>query len=165
MSQHLLLAIVMKMRSQAALEYLMTYGWAILIVIIVGSALYALGIFNPGTFTGQKRTGFSAVQIEDFKFDTVGNLTLFVGNKKGKTINITNISAEYTGSIFYVEYGDCIGLPLGPNEECIAVIETEIEQRQGANYDIEIAVNFTDSTTSLNHTDFGMISGSIEPSG
>jgi hypothetical protein len=29
------------------MEYLMTYGWAILIVIVVIAALYAMGIFSP----------------------------------------------------------------------------------------------------------------------
>ncbi|MFH0956939.1 MAG: hypothetical protein V1813_03680 [Candidatus Aenigmatarchaeota archaeon] len=41
------------------MEYLMTYGWAILIVIIVAAALYSLGIFNPATWTGSRATGFT----------------------------------------------------------------------------------------------------------
>ena len=34
------------LRSQSAMEYLMTYGWAILIVAVVLGALYSLGVFN-----------------------------------------------------------------------------------------------------------------------
>jgi len=33
-------------KGQAAMEYLMTYGWAILIVIIVVAALWAMGVFT-----------------------------------------------------------------------------------------------------------------------
>ena len=51
----------MKRKAQAAMEYLMTYGWAILIVIIVAAALYALGVFNPATWTGSRPTGFQNV--------------------------------------------------------------------------------------------------------
>ena len=41
------------MKAQAALEFLMTYGWAILIVIAVVAALYAMGIFKlPGGGVG-----------------------------------------------------------------------------------------------------------------
>ncbi len=36
-------------KSQAAMEFLMTYGWAILIVLIVLAVLYGLGVFNPNT--------------------------------------------------------------------------------------------------------------------
>ncbi|MFH1285166.1 MAG: hypothetical protein ABIH99_01145 [Candidatus Micrarchaeota archaeon] len=35
-------------RGQAAMEYLMTYGWAILVIIIVLAALLYLGVFNIG---------------------------------------------------------------------------------------------------------------------
>jgi uncharacterized protein (UPF0333 family) len=51
--------ITMERKAQAAMEYLMTYGWAILIVIIVAAALYALGVFDPSTWTGDRATGFS----------------------------------------------------------------------------------------------------------
>lgn len=35
-------------KSQSAMEYLMTYGWAILAIAIVMVSLYSLGIFNTG---------------------------------------------------------------------------------------------------------------------
>jgi hypothetical protein len=40
------------MKGQAALEFLMTYGWAILIVIAVVAALYAMGVFKLPTGGG-----------------------------------------------------------------------------------------------------------------
>jgi len=39
-----------KIKSQAAMEYLMTYGWAILIIALVLGVLYSLGIMNPKNF-------------------------------------------------------------------------------------------------------------------
>lgn len=36
-------------KSQAAMEFLMTYGWAIMIVLIGIGALFFLGVFNPST--------------------------------------------------------------------------------------------------------------------
>jgi len=35
-----------KGRAQSAMEYLMTYGWAILIIAVVLGALFVLGVFN-----------------------------------------------------------------------------------------------------------------------
>ncbi|MEK6835694.1 MAG: hypothetical protein AABX55_01610 [Nanoarchaeota archaeon] len=34
-------------KAQAAMEFLMTYGWAILVILIVLSALFYLGVFTP----------------------------------------------------------------------------------------------------------------------
>ena len=39
-------------KAQSAMEYLMTYGWAILIIAIVLAALYSLGIFSSGSLIG-----------------------------------------------------------------------------------------------------------------
>ena len=36
-------------KSQAAMEFLITYGWAIMIVLIGIGALFFLGVFNPST--------------------------------------------------------------------------------------------------------------------
>jgi len=38
----------MRNKAQSAMEYLMTYGWAILIVIVVVAALYSMGVFSGG---------------------------------------------------------------------------------------------------------------------
>ncbi len=43
-------ATTMHRRSQSAMEYLMTYGWAILIIAVVLGALYSLGVFNMSAF-------------------------------------------------------------------------------------------------------------------
>ncbi len=42
---------------QSAMEYLMTYGWAILIIAVVLGALFQLGIFNASTFTPKAPPG------------------------------------------------------------------------------------------------------------
>ena len=36
----------LKNKGQGAMEYLMTYGWAILVVMIVGVVLWQLGVFG-----------------------------------------------------------------------------------------------------------------------
>ena len=35
------------MKGQGVIDYLLTYGWALLIIVVVGSALYVLGVFSP----------------------------------------------------------------------------------------------------------------------
>lgn len=47
------------------MEYLMTYGWALLIIVVVGAALFALGILNPSTYTQSRCTGFQYFTFQD----------------------------------------------------------------------------------------------------
>ncbi len=44
-------------KSQSAMEYLMTYGWAILIIAVVLGALFQLGVFNASTFAPRAPPG------------------------------------------------------------------------------------------------------------
>ena len=50
-------------RLQSAMEYLMTYGWAILIIAVVLGALFSLGIFNPA-FLAPKVQPFVYITLE-----------------------------------------------------------------------------------------------------
>ena len=47
----------MMLKSQSAMEYLMTYGWAILIIAIVLAALFSLGVFSPTAYTPKASPG------------------------------------------------------------------------------------------------------------
>ncbi len=49
-------------RGQGALEYLMTYGWAILVVMVVGITMWHLGMFNMGSAIPPTSTGFSVMK-------------------------------------------------------------------------------------------------------
>jgi hypothetical protein len=41
-----------RLRAQSAMEFLMTYGWAILIIAVVLGSLFQLGVFNSASLTG-----------------------------------------------------------------------------------------------------------------
>ena len=49
-------------RSQSAMEYLMTYGWAILIIAVVLGVLFQLGIFSGSSLTPKAQPGSCEVQ-------------------------------------------------------------------------------------------------------
>ncbi len=45
------------LKAQSAMEYLMTYGWAILIIAVVLGAFFQLGVFNPSNFAPKALPG------------------------------------------------------------------------------------------------------------
>jgi hypothetical protein len=86
----------MNNKGQGAMEYLMTYGWAILVVMIVGVVLWQLGVFNPGS--GQATTvGFYKIKplspgdIEQTRATFSG---VFI-NAVGTSISITDVQLAY----------------------------------------------------------------------
>jgi len=117
------------MKAQAALEFLMTYGWAILIVIAVVAALYAMGVFRlPTGGLGKCSPCFppgSGVSYKDHNADNlvlvvgpseIDNVSAFVGATQtpvlagpfapGSTVTITN-SSLFRGDVnVIVQYRD-----------------------------------------------------------
>lgn len=47
----------MRFNAQSAMEYLITYSWAILIIILVFGVLFSLGIFNANTYSSKAQPG------------------------------------------------------------------------------------------------------------
>jgi hypothetical protein len=159
----------MNRRAQSALEYLLTYGWAILIVIIVGASLYALGVFNPGTFTGKRVTGFTQFQILDHKVgDTNATVTIFLGNRLGKTVSLTSINATYKNKFcdYSVPGGD---QTFGPNTQknfswqCGGAADWNTGTLDiRTSYSVIIDLGFTDPESGLTHIDSGTLFGAVE---
>jgi len=152
-------------KGQAALEYLLSYGWAILIVIIVGAALYSLGVFSPGTWTGKRTTGFAQFQVVDFKMDDGGNVTLILGNRVGKTVQLDSINLTLKG-------GTCsksIGTSFGPNVQKNWTLQCGGSDGTNwpdltvkSSYTITADLHYTDPDSGLTHIDSGNLFGAVE---
>ena len=81
-------------KSQSALEYMMTYGWAILVVVIVAGVLYSLGIFSPASSLSSTVTGFSNLGSVTGECAANGILRISLGDSTGYPINITGVTAK-----------------------------------------------------------------------
>ena len=69
-------------KAQSAMEYLMTYGWAILIIAIVLAALFSLGVFSSSSFLGTTCVASSGYLCQSPLLHT-GTLTLTFGQSTG----------------------------------------------------------------------------------
>ena len=82
------------MKGQTAIEYLMTYGWAILIILIVAGVLAYYGIFAPSGFLGPTARGFGQVQVLNpwSILASDGTINLNLENRVGGTIRIYELN-------------------------------------------------------------------------
>jgi hypothetical protein len=82
------------MESQSAVEYLTTYGWAILIIAIALFALFSLGILNPLNSAGQQCSLSSGLSCTIVRTTTNGLVTINLVQTTQSQINITSISCN-----------------------------------------------------------------------
>ena len=78
------------------MEYLMTYGWAILIISAVLGALFSLGVFNSSTLTGTACVSATGFSCKTPVFDHNGNMTFTFGQLTGKPMY--NVGMACAGS-------------------------------------------------------------------
>lgn len=74
---------------QVALEYLVTYGWGFLVILIVIGALAYYGVLSPSQYFPARCEFGSQLVCEDWSF-TRDEIKLTFRNNFGKAINITN---------------------------------------------------------------------------
>jgi uncharacterized protein (UPF0333 family) len=122
-----------KLKAQAAMEYLMTYGWAILIVIIVVAALWAMGVFTT-TSSVACSPCFSYFAFVDY---AGGTMVLRNGPQE---INITTVTGGTIPATTSYTAGKTI---------TISGISTT--------GDVDVTITYTVTTSGLSHTDTATI--------
>ena len=85
-------------RSQSALEYMMTYGWAILIIVIVAVILYSMGIFNPSSSVTFTSSGFSPFTVSSSLCNNIGYKIAVLAGPIPNNANSLTINKVYLTS-------------------------------------------------------------------
>ena len=148
----------MKSRGQSALEYLITYGWALLAMVIIAGVLWYFGVFDPVKWSGEKQCGgFSAFICQDFRISTNGTLVIVLNNKAGTTITAVNFSNGTTAM-------NCSPSTISPSSNTTCVYSQFVTGgNSGDQMDQKaISLNYTNSKSGIAHIDVGFIKAKYE---
>lgn len=90
------------------MEYLMTYGWAILVIVIVLAALLYLGVFNLGERVPDQCRFKVGILCTSAKVSVTDGMTLKLQNTLGTTIYVCRMrcsgAADDTGTLVSTGY-------------------------------------------------------------
>jgi len=90
----------MQRKSQSALEFLTTYGWAFLVIIIMIGTLAYFGILSPSKILPNRCTFGAEFQCLDHQIGT-SSFKMRLKNNVGEAIKITGLTyATETGGFF-----------------------------------------------------------------
>ncbi len=83
------------MRGQASIEYLITYGWAFLVIIVAIGGLAYFGMLSPSRWVPDKcDTGSQLVCVDYLADSQIGMIKLYVRNDFGKSIVIDDLKLK-----------------------------------------------------------------------
>jgi len=140
-------------KSQAAMEFLMTYGWAILVVLAAIAALAYFGVLSPEKFLPEKcliETGLTCISSKVESSQT----TIIFSNGLGRSITINNI-----------QIGECTAAfnstLLGEEEETFVITGCSNGDLKET-FKGDITIKFTEKRTNLSKTAYGTLTSKIE---
>ncbi len=85
-------------RAQSAMEYLMTYGWAILIIAVVLGALFSLGVFSSSSFLGTTCIASSGFEcLSPVLLHSTSTFTATIGQSTGVSWSAANVVFVLSG--------------------------------------------------------------------
>ncbi len=152
------------LKLQSAMEYLMTYGWAILIISIALSALYMMGLFSPSSYVSSTcifPADFSC--LEDF-MSTSGVLTINIAQSTEAPIDITGIGCNSNVSLAHMTSyvgSSAIYVPIGGNYSFGSVQcysgSGPYSGSVGSIFHGYVIMNYTDLQTGFPHTTVGTL--------
>ena len=94
-------------KSQAAMEFLMTYGWAILVVLAAIVALAYFGVMSPSRFLPESCTlpSTSGLACLDFTLSP-SSASLFLTNGGGRDLVVNNVTVGSCSAYFGQNFAD-----------------------------------------------------------
>jgi uncharacterized protein (UPF0333 family) len=141
----------MEKRGQAAMEFLMTYGWAILAAIVAIAVLAWFGVFSPGRYVSSMCNIAAPLGCDEYSLSS-SQIRLRVRNGAGDTIQIANLQVKGCG-VYSTAYT--------VNDGNIADINVTCAGVTGNRFRGDIIVNYTKGAGLIQQSTTGVISGSL----
>ncbi|MDD5112022.1 MAG: hypothetical protein PHG85_05715 [Candidatus Altiarchaeota archaeon] len=153
-------------KGQSAVEYMMTYGWAILILLGLGVVLWRMGILSIGQDTTPGERGFSQVTPLDWRCLKSGSVQITVTNEAGVILNLTAANATITSGGSGACTGTVTGVPITvfrpAQSTTITFNGCPITDNVGNYFRAEIGIVFANPSSGIEHLSYGKVWGPIE---
>ena len=140
-------------KSQAAMEFLMTYGWAILVVLAAIAALAYFGVLSPEKFLPEKCILEPGLACVSHKVEPT-QTTLVLSNGKGRTIIINSITVGSCTAAF----SDTMQSGNDKNFLITGCDNGAAKEK----FKADITLSYTEKDTNLNKTAYGNLNTKVE---
>ena len=124
-------------KAQAALEFLMTYGWAILVVLVAVGALAYFGVLSPDKFFPDRCSLPPGLVCLDYRVESF-RAVLVLKNSLGDTITINNVKVSANNQ----ECSDNESITLNNNGKVVVTITECNNGEAGQKFDGAINITY-----------------------
>jgi len=157
-------------RGQSAVEYMMTYGWGIMVVLVAGVLLWQLGFLEMNKNITPDKRGFSQLVPLDWGLASDGTLNIIVQNNAGTIVELNDVDTNANT----IANGD--GVCTGGNN-ILSLPDTQLRPgatvrvtftgcplqtaRVGEYYKINVTIGYYNRASTLTHKSNGVLWGPV----
>ncbi|NCO11108.1 hypothetical protein CO038_01035 [Candidatus Pacearchaeota archaeon CG_4_9_14_0_2_um_filter_39_13] len=145
-------------RGQAAMEFLMTYGWAILAAIIAIGVLAYFGVFSPGQYVGSSAVVTAPWYANAWNIDTT-NVNLELQNNGGETLTIHDVSVDPSDGATGCTNTGLVGAVNSSGSQIVNVACAGMTS--GSTFRGDITITYSRPSSGLNLTSTGSITDTV----
>jgi|SRR3989344_256459 len=142
-------------KAQAAIEFLMTYGWAVLSVLAAIATLAYFGILSPEKLLPDKCTVDQGITCVGSKIESSQITLVLLNSVENRPITVNNIDVEGCTGDFSQEMVGGVKNTLVLDKSCANGEQTD--KFQGS-----IKINYLDKVSGLAKTAYGSINSRVE---
>lgn len=141
----------MQKKGQAAVEFLMTYGWAILAAIIAIGVLAYFGVFSPGKYVVGQASVTAPFYANSYSVKTTG-VSVELKNNGGEDVTVSTVTIAGCGSA-------SVNASVVANAMTVATVPCTLVDGNSFKGDITISYRKAGSTLDLQST--GTVAGKV----
>ncbi len=141
-------------KGQAAMEFLMTYGWAILVVLAAIAALAYFGVLSPEKFLPEKCIIQPGIACVSHKVEPT-KVTLVISNGLGRTIIVDSIAVGSCSGTF----SDTMTSGTDKNFVIGGTCDNGVAKEK---FKGDITLGYTEKDTNLTKTAYGNLNTKVE---
>lgn len=157
----------MNSRGQVSLEYLMTYGWAILIVLGLVVVAWNMGYLDIAGEVEPGQLGFWGVVPKDYVLDTDGGFTLILENQLDHNVTVNFVQVvlgQEEEDLWTTDWATLGVLAPGNITAANSLSNGFPSQRPGSNYRVFLNITYeeTETGTPREHVSSGWVWSYVE---
>lgn len=163
------------LKGQSAIEYLTTYGWAILVLVAIVGTLFWVGIIRPGSPVSSSCLFPADISCKVFAINTTGHYALDIGQGTRHRIRITYMRCtQETNATFnatdqlpvpvYLDYGEHAFIT-NTTQKCYTYLNgaTGIATGEaGGVYVGKMYIQYEEVDSGINHLMVGEVTGKYD---
>ncbi len=145
------------------MEYLTTYGWAFLVILVAIGALAYFGLLSPSRWVPDKCDLGRQLECVDYEVvasdsSNDGKVGLYVKNNFGKTIKVTGASVRRDAGTLSATMSTSVVIGPGDSKEVIIANVKNLELQPGEKTGLVVNVTFQrDNPPGSPHTIIGVL--------